>query len=206
MGLLDQLGGMLGGNSGGGGGGQQDLGALLGRFTGGNANLHDPHSEDARHFGQMVQGTNRDDLASAFGHAAGQVDEHEYRQHITPGAGGTDPLGGLSGGAMGMLASSLLGNLAGKSGAAAGGLGGAGLSSLLGQIPGLGSTDPNRMSKHDVATLADWTRRNHPDAFGRAAAEVGQREPGVLQSLLGNKAMMAAAAGLAMKFMNQRRS
>src|SRR3712207_6587144 len=101
MGLLDQLGGMLNNNQGGGGGGQPDLSALLGRFTGGNANLHDPQSDDAQHFGRMVQGAHPDDLSSAFGHAARQVDEHEYRQHVTPGAGGTDPLGGLSGGGLG---------------------------------------------------------------------------------------------------------
>ena len=210
MGLLDQLGGMLNdkGGAGGGGGGQPDLGALLGRLRGGNANLNDHSSEDAQHFGRMVQGAGHDDLASTFGHAARQVDEHEYREHITPGAGGTDPLGGLGGGALGTLASSLLGNLArGKAGGSAGGGGaaGGGLGSLLGQIPGLGSTDPNRMSKHDVATLADWTRRNDPDAFGRSAAEVGQKDPSVLQSLLGNKAMMSAAAGLAMKFLSQRK-
>ncbi len=65
-------------------------------------------------------------------------------------------------------------------------------------------TDPQQMSPQEGASLADYLRQYHPDAFGRAAAELGQHEPGLLQRLLGNKALMVAAAGLAAKFLADR--
>ena len=194
MGLMDQLGGMLGGGSAGGGG---DMQQVLGRFMGGGGNFNDPHSQDHQHFGQMMGHASDDDLSSAFSHAARGVDANEYRQHVTPGAGGTDPLGALGGGGLATVASALLGQM--------GGGGGGGLSSLLGRIPGLTHTDPKQMNPNEVAALADYTRQHHPDAFGRAAAQVGRQDPGMLQQLLGNKAMMAAAAAMASKFMGSRR-
>jgi hypothetical protein len=47
-------------------------------------------------------------------------------------------------------------------------------------------------------------RQHHPEAFGRTAAELAQQEPGLLQRLLGNKALMLTAAGLAAKFLANR--
>jgi hypothetical protein len=126
-------------------------------------------------------------------HAARQVDGQEYEEHITPGLRGTDPLGGLGQGALSALAGSLLGNLLGGGGRDAG--------SLLGTIPGLRTTDPNQMTADEVARLATYTRQHDPDAFGRSAAEVGRQQPGLLQSLLGNKALMLGAVALAAKVM-----
>lgn len=190
MGLLDQLGGMLGGDP------QQ----AIGRMMGGGANFHDPQSGDHHAFGQMMGQASDDDLASTFSHAARGMDGQAYRDHVTPGVGGTDPLGRLGQGGLGAIAGALLSNLGGGQGQSSGG----GMGSLVGRIPGLSQTDPNRMSSHDVPALADYTRQHHPDAFGRAAAQVGRKDPGVLQQLLGNPAMMSAAAALASKFMSKR--
>ena len=189
MGLLDQLGGMLGGG---------DAQQALGRLMGGNANLHDPHSQDRTAFHGMVGQASEEDLSSTFSHTARNMDGAAYRDHVTPGAGGTDPLGSVGQGGLGAIAGALLGNLGG------GNSGGGGIGSVLGKIPGLGQTDPNQMSSHDVAALADYTRQHHPDAFGRAAAQVGRKDPNLLQSLLGNPAMMSAAATLASKFMSKK--
>ena len=36
-----------------------------------------------------------------------------------------------------------------------------------------GRTSVGRMSPPEVASLADYLRQHHPDAFGRAAAQLG---------------------------------
>src|SRR5687767_10340680 len=120
MGLLDQLGGMM--NSGGSGGG--DVQQLLGRFMGGSANVHDPNHDDHRQFQHMMGQSSDEDLSHAFSHAARNVDGREYQQHVTPGAGGTDPLGSVGGGGLATLASALMSNLGGVSGRGSAGGGG----------------------------------------------------------------------------------
>ncbi len=60
------------------------------------------------------------------------------------------------------------------------------------------------MSPPEVASLADYLRQHHPEAFGRAAAQLGREEPGLLQQLLGNKLLLHAAAGLAGTFLADR--
>ena len=192
MGLLDQIGGML--NNGGGGGNP------LERFMKGGPNLDDPHDRD--HFGQMLGKTPPDQLSQVLGGAARNGDHDEYRQHITPGVGGTNPLGGLKGAAMTMVAGALMKHLTG--GRAGGVGGGGGLSSLAGMIPGLSNTDPNRMNDHDVASVAAYARQHDPDAFGRAAAEVGHKDPSVLSALMGNQGMASVAKGLASHFLGGR--
>ncbi len=67
-------------------------------------------------------------------------------------------------------------------------------------MPGLHTADPQRMSPREVAGLATSLRQHHPETFGRAAAQLGREEPGLLQQLLGNKALLLAAAGLAGTF------
>jgi len=95
-----------------------------------------------------------------------------------------------------MLASSLLGNLTGSSGFD--------LSRLRQMIPGLHTADPQQMNPQEVAEVANYTRQHNPDAFGRTAAPISRQELGLLQQLLGNKALMLAAAGLATKFLTGR--
>ncbi|HEX8915449.1 MAG TPA: hypothetical protein VF796_24060 [Humisphaera sp.] len=190
MGLVDALAGALGGgNTGGmpmggmpgGGGGASPLGSLLHRLP-------------------------LDQLSGLFGQTARNMDGQQYRDHVTPGVGGTNPLGMLKGPALAVVAGMLMKHLAGGRGAAAagggGGLGGmlgsvlgggggggaagmGGLGGLLSKIPGLQTADPHQMDPGQVAALADYARQHDPDAFGRAAAEAGRQDPDVLHALLG---------------------
>jgi hypothetical protein len=181
MGLFDQLVSAMGGQE------------PIDRFARGRADFDRPDSRDFQHWNQLVGSAPPEDLERSFSQAAREVDPNEYDEHITPGVRGTDPLGGLGGPALGALAGALLGNLSRRGG-----------TDVTRMVPGLRTTDPYGMNQHEVASLASWMRRHDPDAFGRAAAQVGRQEPGLLQSLLGNKAMLLAGAALAAKFMNSR--
>jgi len=215
MGILDQLSSVLGNSNGGG---------------------FDPNSQAAQQWGQHVQRTPIDQLAGIFGNTARNMDPNQYRDHVTPGVGGTNPLGMLKGPAMAMVASLLMRHLMKGSGGGAGGpmggmggaggggglggmlgsvLGGAmgggggmgsgggtggGLGGLLGRVPGLTTSDPNRMDEHQIASLMDYARQHDPDAFGQAMAEAGHQDPSILHNLLGNQGLMQAAQ----QFMNRR--
>jgi hypothetical protein len=184
MGFLDQMAQMLGGPE------------HVERFAKGQMDFDTPNSQDFQTWTQLVGSAPPAHLEEAFTEAARQVDPQAYSAHITPGVGGTDPLGGLGRGALGGLAGALAGNL----------MGGGGRSLDLRQmVPGLRTTDPQQMSPEEVAALADYTRQHDPEAFGRAAAQVGQQTPGLLQQLLGNKALMLGAAALAAQYLNQQR-
>jgi len=187
MGLLDNL--MGGGNQSGGGGG---LGAMLQNLASGRGNFSDANSQDHQGFQQMVQQAPPGMLSQIFGHAAQRMDPQEYHDHVTPGVGGTNPLGSLGGGGLGMIASALLSRL--------GGAGGGGLGSLLGKVPGLRTTDPQQMDADQVASLSRYAQQNHPDAFGQAAADVGQQRPDLLHSMLGKAGLAIGAAALASHF------
>ena len=212
MGLLDQLSSVLGNASQGG----QPFGG----------------SPAGQQWGHAVRNTPVDQLAGIFGHTARNVDPNQYRDHVTPGVGGTNPLGmlkgpalalvgglllkhmmgnrggGMGGGLGGVLGSVLggqagqggglgaLGSLMGGAGGGMGGGGGGALGGLLGRIPGLTTGDPNQMDPSQVAALADYARQNDPDAFGRAMAEAGHQDPGLLHNLLGDQGMMMAAQHL----------
>jgi hypothetical protein len=161
-----------------------------------------------------------DQLSAALSQAARGMDNDHYQQHITPGVGGTNPLGGIKGAAMTMLAGALMRHLMGGSGGGVGGgigsmigglMGGGGTPqatsrqrSLTDMIPGLQTNDPNQMDESQVAALAAYAKQHDPDAFGKAAAEVGQKDPNVLSSLLGNQGMHAVAKGLLGQFMGGR--
>jgi hypothetical protein len=181
MGLLDQIISRLGGQE------------PVERLAREEADFDDPQSPDFAYWNELVGAAPPEEVQDAMAQAARRVDPQEYYEHITPGVRGTDPLGALGGGALGTLASRLLGSLTGG--------GGVEPSQLLRQVPGLHTADPQRMNPQEVASLADYLRRHHPEAFGRAAAQLGREEPGLLQQLLGNKALMLAAAGLAAKFL-----
>jgi hypothetical protein len=135
-------------------------------------------------------------LQDAFTQAAQQVPADEYREHIMPGLGGTDPLGSLARGALPVIAGALinayLNSRRAPSGApttggapfptgptsGTGGMGG--LGDLINMLPGLQTTNPQQMSPNDVAILADYLRQHHPDAFGKAATDVGRQDPDLL--------------------------
>jgi hypothetical protein len=184
MGLLDQIIGTLGGQE------------PVERLAREEADVDDPQSPDVAHWHQLVGAAPPEAVQDAIARAAQRVDPQEYSEHITPGVRGTDPLGALGGGALGTLASRLLGSLTGGEGAD--------LDQLRPRVPGLHTADPQRMSPHEVASLADYLRQHHPEAFGRAAAQLGREEPGLLQQLLGHKLLLHAAAGLASTFLADR--
>jgi hypothetical protein len=135
-------------------------------------------------------------LQQIFSQAAQRMDPQEYAQHVTPGAGGTDPLGSLGSGNLRTIASMLLQHLGGSAG-------GGGIGALLSRIPGLQTTDPNQMGAGDVAKLAQYTQQNHPNVFGRVAAQLGQQQPGLLHSFLGKAGLAVGAAALASHFMKK---
>lgn len=173
------------------------------------------------------------EVQDAFAQAARQVPAEEYREHIMPGLGGTDPLGGLARGALPTIAGALLNaylnskrggttsrrapaepmgpsgpfgpaTQSGQTGplGPASQTGQGGLGDLLNRIPGLQTTNPEEMGPNDVAVLSDYLREHNPDAFGKAASEVGKQDPSLLEQLLGNKALMMGAAVLAAKVLS----
>ena len=184
MGLLDQIIGRLGGEE------------PVERLAREEADFDDPQSRDFAHWNELVGAAPPEAVQDAMAHAARPVDPQEYYEHITPGVRGTDPLGALGQGALGTLASRLLGSLTGGDRADP--------DQLRERVPGLHTADPQRMSPQEVASLADYLRQHHPEAFGRAAAQLGREEPGLLQQLLGNKFLLMAAAGLAGTFLADR--
>src|SRR4051812_47178722 len=136
MGLLDQLGGLLGGQE------------HIERMAHGQGNFADPNSDDHQRFGQMLGHADPQDLQAAISNAAKQGDPQEYADHVTPGVGGTDPLGAVGQGGLSTIASALLGSIAGHSGQQSGGGmlggllggggaggGGGGFERLIGMIP-----------------------------------------------------------------------
>lgn len=153
-----------------------------------------------------AQDTDQQDIQQFFGsvpqeafqqhttNALSQTDPQEYSNHVTPGVGGTNPLGGLGQGLLGSVAGGLIGNmLGGQMGGgqmAQGGIGG------LADMLGLSHTDPQRMNENDVAKLAQYAQQNNPQALAQTASQY-QGQPDVLRSLLGNKALLMAGAGLA---------
>ena len=179
MGLLQNLGSMLGGS-----GAMENLAAGRGDFS-------DASSNDHQNFQNMVGQAQPGILGSIFSHTAQQMDPQEYSNHVTPGVGGTNPLGALGGGGLATIATALISRL--------GGGGGAG--SLLSKIPGLNTTDPQQMNADQVASVARYTQQNHPDIFGQAAADVGQQRPDLLHSMLGKAGLALGAAALASHFM-----
>ncbi len=195
MGLFEQLAGALGG--------QQQARQQAERWEQGQGNFENPQSPDFQSWNELVGAAPPRVLRDSLTEAARRTPPQEYHDHITPGIGGTDPLGGLASGALPGIAGALLSALTGSRGARDQ-MGGGGLDTLTQLIPGLRTTDPNRMTPEEVAALSRYTQQNHPDAFGRAATQVGRQDPGLLQQLLGNKALMMGAAALAAKVLSDR--
>lgn len=153
-----------------------------------------PGATNPQQLQQMVSQMDPQQLQQIFSQTAQQMNPQEYAQHITPGAGGTNPLGSLGAGGLSSIAGALLQHLGGAGG-------GGGMGSLLSRIPGLQTTDPNHMDDNQVASLAKYTQQNHPDVFGRVAAQLGQQQPGLLNSFLGKAGLAVGAAALASHFM-----
>ena len=154
----------------------------------GNLQAHDYQEWD-----QMVGAAPPDQFGQAVSNAVQQVSPQDYYQHSQPGVGGTDPFGSLQPEQRTSLAGSLLGSLFNR------GLG----QQQITQGTGLGTLDPSRMPPQDLAALAQWMQQNHPEALGATAAQY-QQQPGILSSLLSNKALLMAAATLGAKYLADR--
>jgi hypothetical protein len=160
------------------------------RLSRGPGNLQGQDYDD---WNQMVGAAPPERFGRASYEAIRQVDPREYYEHTQPGVGGTDPFGSLPPQQRTGLAETLLKMLFNR-----------GVDQRqIQQGAGLGTLDPSRMSPQDLAALAQWAQKNQPQAFGYTAAE-HQREPDVLSSLLGNKALMLAAAALGAKYLSDR--
>lgn len=149
--------------------------------------------KDYDDWNEMVGSAPREQFGRASYDAVRQVDPDEYYRHTQPGVGGTDPYGSLAPEQRSGLGGSILGELTRR-----------GVSrDEISRDAGLRNMDPERMSPEDLAGLSQWTQKNHPKAYGRVAAEY-QDKPDILSSLLGNKALLAVAAGLGAKFLADR--
>ena len=227
MGLMEELGGMLGNDP-----NVQRMANGQGNFDDPNSPDHDNLGKMLGHaspdelqsaIGQATQQTSADDFAN---HVTPGVDGTNPLGEVGKGGlstiasalvsqlggggsggGGQGLLGGLLGGGGGGGGGGILGSILGGGGGGGGmfGGGGGGGNAGGGSIPGVRTLDPNQMDESQVAALAEWMRRNHPEAFNRAATQIGQQNPSLLSKLLNNKMLMVAAAGLAAKiFMNRR--
>jgi len=149
--------------------------------------------QDYNDWNEMVGSAPPDRFGRVASDAVRQVDPQDYYQHSEPGVGGTDPFGALQGNQRQGLIGSLLQNLFGI-----------GVNQQqVQQGSGLSTLDPSRMSPAEMARLAQWIQQNHPEAFGQTAAQY-RDQPDLLQSLLGNKALMAMAIGLGAKLLSDR--
>jgi hypothetical protein len=184
MGLLQELAESLGGEK-------------LQHLSAGRGNFEDQNSPDQDALQQMVKNIDPKQLQQILGRTAQQIQPDEYADHVTPGVGGTDPLGDLGKGGLGTIASVLLSKL--REVGAADGTKGQG-------VPQLPTKDPNQMSPDEVAAMARYAQQNHPEAFGKAAAQIGQQQPGLLHGFLGKAALAVAAAALAKHFIKPDRT
>lgn len=178
MGLLQEITEALGGDN-------------LKRLSAGQGNFQDQNSPDQEALQEMVKKIDPKQLQQIFGKTAQQIDPEEYSDHVTPGVGGTDPLGNLGSGGLASLASVLLSRLK-EAGAA--------VSAEQNKVPGVKTADPKQMSADEVAAMARYAQQNHPEAFGKAAADIGQKQPALLHSFLGKAALAVGAAALASHF------
>jgi hypothetical protein len=168
----------------------------LKQLADGEGNFDEQTSPDQTTLQDLIKRIDPQQLQQILAQAARQIDPQEYSNHVTPGVDGTDPLGKLKAGGLAAIATVLLNHLK-QAGSKSG--------TQVDRIPGVQTTDPNDMNSDDVAAVARYTQQNHPEAFGKAAAEIGQKQPGLLHSFLGKAAMAVTAAALASHFIKMDR-
>jgi hypothetical protein len=182
----------------------QDIVASIGdddlkRLSAGQANVDDPNSPDLQRLQQMIKNIDPNKLQQIFAQTAEKVDPQKYSDHVSPGVGGTNPLGNLSAAALGSIATVLvncLKNVGSGSGASG---------SPLDKVPDLRTTNPTQMSADDVAAVARYTQAKQPAAFGQAATQIAQQQPALLHSFAGKAALAMGAAALASHFIKMDR-
>jgi hypothetical protein len=183
MGLLQEIAGALSSDN-------------LKRLSSGQGNFDDRSSPDQQALQEMIKKIDPQQLQQILGRSLQQIDPQEYTDHVTPGVGGTNPLGNLGAGGLGVIATALLSRLKEV---------GAGNETTLSKDLGLQSTDPSKMNANDVAAVASYAQQNHPEAFGKAATQIGQQQPALLHSFLGKAGLALAAAALASHFIKTNR-
>jgi len=154
------------------------------------AGPHATQESDVQNWNQMIGSAPPEKFGSAVNQAIQQVSPEEYYQHTQPGVGGTDPFGALPAEHRGGLLGSIMGALGAK-----------GVNhQQVQQGAGVSSLDPSRVSPGDLAQVAQWAQRNHPEVLGQAAQQ-HKDQPNILGSLLGNKALQALAVGIGAKIL-----
>jgi hypothetical protein len=148
---------------------------------------------DFRDWNEMVGAAPRGQFRRQATEAVQQLDPQEYYRHTQPGVDGTDPLGELAPRQRTGLAQTILSRLR-RAGVDP---------EQVSRDAGVRTVDPRQMSPAELAAVAQWMQRNHPEVLGQAAAQY-QDQPDLLSRLLGNKALLAAAAGLAANFLADR--
>ncbi|HZL36187.1 MAG TPA: hypothetical protein VFC78_12795 [Tepidisphaeraceae bacterium] len=167
----------------------------LRKLSQGHGNVEEPGTPAHDNFQKLLTQAGPSLLKDVFGSVAANLDSTQYALHITPGAAGPNPLGPLGPGERTAVASTLLSHLIGD---------GLDPEELLGKAAGLTTVDPNQMDAGQVAALAGYVQRNHPSLFGMTVAELVQRNPGVINRLLGSAGLASAASALATHFLGQR--
>ena len=176
MGLLQEISNAIGGDK-------------FKQIADGQGNFDGEGAPDQATLQDWMKKIDPEKLKEVFAEATHKVDHQEYSNHVTPGVNGTDPLGQLKAGGLGAIASILLGHLK-QAGA------------QPTQIPGVQTDDPDQMDADQVAAAARYAQQKHPEAFGKAAAQIGHEKPDFLHSFLGKAARAMAAAAVAKHFMN----
>src|SRR4051794_4838807 len=175
MGILQEISNAIGGDK-------------FKQIADGQGNFDREGASDQATLQDWIKKVDPERLKEIFAEATHKVDPQEYSNHVTPGVNGTDPLGQLKAGGLGAVAGILLNHLK-QAGA------------QPAQIPGVQTADPDQMDAEQVAAAARYAQQNHPEAFGKAAAQIGQEKPDFLHSFLGKAAMAMAAAAFAKHFM-----
>jgi hypothetical protein len=132
MGLLQEIADAIGGDK-------------LKQFEKGEGDFEEQSSSDQRALQDLIKRMDPKQLQQVLAQSAQQVDPQEYADHVTPGAGGTDPLGQLKGGGLGSIAAVLLNQLK-QAGSTSG--------TRVDRIPGVQVTDPEEMDSNEVAAVA----------------------------------------------------
>jgi hypothetical protein len=144
---------------------------------------------DMNKWNQTVGSAPQNQFANQVTQALGQVDPNEYAQHVTPGAGGTNPLGTLNKSELVQIAEALIPALLSNSNKV-----------TVQQQTGVSNLDPSSISHTDLASLLQFAQQNAPQVLGQVAGQF-QNRPDVLQSILGNKALMSTVTGMGMQFL-----
>ncbi len=168
------------------------MGSIFDRLAQGPGAIQQSDFQD---WNQMVGSAPPDQFGRAVFNSIRQVPQREYYEHTQPGVGGTDPFGALQPQQRTSVIGSLLGTLFNRGVDQQQVMRGAGLDTL----------DPGQMSPQQMAAVAQWAQQHHPQAFGYTAARY-QDQPDILSSLLGNKALMLAVAGIGAKLLADRAS